>query len=134
MKYLLMLVCLCALGIANAQTAFLHTASNPTGAVVNTGVDTMTVDFPSWNVAVGIQPLLTKNSGTITDVKSYLYGSINGTNFATTALDSMTSSNQSKNTIIWKLSTPVYRKYRIITTGSGTMNATTSAVITGLKN
>lgn len=120
--------------MAQAQTAFKHTASNPTGAVVNTGVDTMTVEFPSWNVAVGIQPVLTKVSGTITAVKSYLYGSVDGTNFATAILDSMTSSNQASNTIIWKLPTPVYRKYRIITTGIGTMSATTSATINGLKN
>lgn len=121
-------------GAAKAQTSFSHTASNPTGAVVNTGVDTMDVAFPSWNIAVGIQPVLTKVGGTITAVKSYLYGSIDGTNFSPTIIDSMTSSNQAKNTTVIKLLTPVYRKYRIITTGIGTMSATTSATITGLKN
>lgn len=119
-------------GVAHAQTAFNHTTFNPTGSVIDTGVDTLTIEFPSWNVAVGIQPVITKVSGTVAGT-SILYGSIDGTNYVATG-DTLTNTNVSKNTKIIKLSTPVYRKYRIITTGSGTMSATTAAYITGLKN
>lgn len=119
-------------GVAQAQTPFNHTTFNPTGSVVDAGADTLTVDFPSWNVAVGIQPVITKVSGTVAGT-SILYGSIDGSNYVATG-DTLTNTNIAKNTKIIKLTTPVYRKYRIITTGSGTMSATTAAYITGLKN
>lgn len=125
------MACVCGL-FTQAQSTFSHTASNPTGAVVNTGSDTMTIEFPSYNVAVGIQPVITKVGGTVAGT-SILYGSIDGINYVA-AGDTLTNTNVSKNTKVMKLLTPVYRKYRIITTGSGTMSATTAAFITGLKN
>jgi len=124
-------LCLCAY-YANAQTQFSHTASNPTGLITNTGVDTLTVDFPSYNIAVGIQLVVTKGTGTVAGI-ARVYGSIDGTNYVATG-DTLTLADVSKNTQIWKLSTPVYRKYKIQTTGSGTMTATTKGYITGLKN
>jgi hypothetical protein len=129
--FLLMIGFAFALHSQAQTTTFSHTATNPTGAVVNTGIDTMTVAFPGNFSAIGIQPVVSKVSGTVAGT-SILYGSINGTTYVATG-DTLTNTNVTTNTKVIKLTFPVYRTYRLITAGSGTMSATTGATITGIK-
>lgn len=111
---------------ASAQTtSFSHTTTNPGGAIVNAGTDTMTAALPGYSAATGIQVVVSKISGTVAGI-SRLYGSIDGLNYVATG-DTLTLADQSVNSVIWKKDTPVYVNYRIRTTGSGTMVAATSA-------
>lgn len=113
--------------ITQAQTGtFSHTASNPTGAVVNTSVDTMSYTLSKGYQLVGIQTIITKVSGTVAGT-SVLYGSIDGVNFVSTG-DTLTNTNVATNSFLVTKATP-YKYWRILTTGSGTMSATTAAKI-----
>lgn len=128
-KIILMAILSVALFWTQAQTAFSHTASNPTGAVVNTAVDTMSYSMTKGYRLVGIQTVITKVSGTIAGT-SILYASINGTNYVATG-DTLTNTNVTTNTFLLTKANP-YRYWQIRTTGSGTMSATTAAkIITG---
>lgn len=111
---------------SNAQLiSFSHTATNPTGTVTNTGTDTMSALIPGYSSVTGIQLVVTKTSGTVGGT-ARLYGSIDGSNFVATG-DTLTLADASINTVIWRKDLPVYVNYRIRTTGTGTMVATTSA-------
>jgi len=68
--------------------------------------------------AIGIQPIITKQSGTIAG-KCYLYESLDGTNYIKT--DSLALTDQTTNTTIWTKQTTPYGYYKINVTGSGTM-------------
>lgn len=116
------LVALC-IGVNNAeaQTSF----SPATGTVTDSGSDTLDVSIPGYQAVVGIQFVATKGSGTVAGT-ARLYGSIDGTNYVATG-DTLTLTNVTTNSVIWSKTTPVYTKYRIIATGSGTMVATISA-------
>lgn len=107
---------------SNAQYAFNRTAANPTGVYVDTGSDTATLRLPG---ATAVQYVVVRNSGTLAG-KSYLYGSLNGTDFA--MLDSATHTNVARSTKIWQAGANKYVAFRIISVGSGTMNATTRHV------
>lgn len=114
--------CLCSQG----QTAFNHTASNPTGAVVNTGIDTSSYTLSKSYHVVSIQPALTKVSGTVAGT-SILQMSVNGIQYINT--DTVTNTNVAvSSSVIWTKITSA-RYWRVLTTGSGTMSATTAAKI-----
>lgn len=122
-KLFLILMATAALSLseANAQTSFYP----KTGTVVDTGSDTLDLAIPGYQALVGIQFVATKNSGTAAGI-ARLYGTIDGTNYVATG-DTLTLANVATNSVIWTKTAPVYTKYRIIVTGSGTMNATISA-------
>lgn len=116
---------------AQSAVAFSQTSSNPTGAYVNTAIDTVTITvLPSYSI-VGIQPVITKVSGTVAGT-AILYGSINGTNYVATG-DTLTATNVTTNTAIWTKVNPAYHNYRVVFTGSGTMSATAGAKLIGRK-
>lgn len=115
-----------------AQTSFKQTASNPTGAISNTSVDTMGVTLPSvYYPVVGVQVKVVKSAGTAAGT-AVLYGSINGSDYTSTG-DTLTLSNQTTNHGIFKLQTPHWKHYRILVGGATTVTATASAVIYPLK-
>lgn len=128
MKKILLLAAL-AIGFATTTQAqlisFSHTATNPTGTLTGTGTDTMSALIPGYSTATGIQIVITKTSGTVAGV-ARLYGSIDGLNYIATG-DTLALSDVAVNSAIWKKDFPVYVNYRIRTTGTGTMAATTSA-------
>lgn len=110
--------------VGQAQlSSFTKTAYNPNGTVVDTGIDTQYVKTSGYFPIVTIQLIVTKNSGTVGGT-SILQGSLDGVNYINT--DTLTLSNVDLNTkFISKPGNP-YWYYRVITTGSGTMNATAS--------
>ncbi len=67
-KIISLLMCFLVFTVASqAQTAFSHTASNPTGAILNTSSDTMTYSMQKGYASVGIfSEDLTAKSETVT--------------------------------------------------------------------
>lgn len=127
MKQILFILAITVFGMnANAQLiTFSHTATNPTGTITNTGTDTLNATINGYSAATGIQLAVTKTSGTVAGI-ARLYGSIDGANYVATG-DTLTLTDVAVNTVIWRKDVPVYVNYRIRTTGSGTMVATTQA-------
>jgi hypothetical protein len=124
-------VALITIGASAQSATFSQTASNPTGAYSNTGLDTVTVTLTNYFKTVSIQPVATKVSGTMAGT-AVLYASVDGTNFVATG-DTLTCTNVAVNTAIWSKTDPAILKYRIIFTGSGTMAATAAAKLFGRK-
>jgi hypothetical protein len=124
--FFLLIGLVCSIGLQAQTGTFSHTASNPTGAVVNTSVDTMTYTLSKGYQLVGIQTIITKVSGTVAGT-SVLYASIDGVNYVSTG-DTLTNTNVTTNSFLVTKATP-YKYWRILTTGSGTMSATTNAKI-----
>jgi hypothetical protein len=124
-KILSLLICFTLFfAVSKAQTAFSHTVSNPTGAILNTSADTMTYSMQRGYNQVAIQPVITKASGTMAGT-SVLYYSVNGTNWVATG-DTLTNSNTTTNTTVWN-KTSAARYWRIITSGATTVTGTTAA-------
>lgn len=126
-KIISLLMCFLVFTVASqAQTAFSHTASNPTGAILNTSSDTMTYSMQKAYASVAIQPVITRATGTMAGT-SVLYYSVNGTNWVATG-DTLTNTNAATNSTIWAKTVPA-RYWRIITSGATTVTGTTSAKI-----
>ena len=130
MKKILFLLTLTSFSLFGMAQSFSHTVSNPTGAIVDTGSDTLSFSTVKSYSVVGIQPVITKATGTMAG-KSYLYGSLDGTNYV--LRDSLTLGNTATNTAIWSLSNPPYIYYRIITGGATSVTGTTAAKFIGKK-
>lgn len=115
-----------------AQVSFSQTASNPTGAISNSSVDTMNFSFsnPVYYGVVGIQPVVTKSAGTMAG-KAYLFGSVDGVNHV--LIYSLALTNNTINTTVWKQTAPVYKAYRITVGGATTVTATATAKILALQ-
>lgn len=117
--FLLMLV-IGFISMASAQKATLMPLVAG-DTVVNAGTVTKTFSASAGYSAMGVQPVVTKISGTVAGTL-FLYQSLNGTDFVKTT-DSLSLTNVATNTVVWsKITTPgVY--YRVIATGVGTMSA-----------
>lgn len=88
---------------------------------VNTTAVNKTITLTAGYSGVAIQPVVTKLSGTVAG-SAILYESIDGTNYKSTG-DTLTFSDQTTNTVIWRKTSPIPVYYKITTTGSGTMTA-----------
>ena len=112
--------------LSQAQVAFSQTASNPTGAITDTGVDTMTYTaLRSYNL-VSIQPIVTKATGTMSGWAVLDY-SINGTNWYV-GTDTLSLTNITTNTIVWNKATAA-RYFRIRVGGATSVTGTCTAKI-----
>lgn len=100
----------------SAQTVSLNqTVSNSTGAINNTSIDTMNLQFANSWQRFSVQPIITKTSGTMAGM-ARLYLSNDGVNYVKT--DSLTLSDQTVNTTLWTSNTPV--RYVMVTVGGAT--------------
>lgn len=109
-----------------AQVAFSQTASNPTGAITDTGIDTMTYTaIRSYNL-VSIQPVVTKATGTMAGWAVLDY-SINGTNWYV-GTDTLSLTNITTNTLVWNKATAA-RYFRIRVGGATSVTGTCTAKI-----
>lgn len=114
---------------AQSSYSFSQTASNPTGAITNTSVDTMTYTLSRSYPLISIQPVVTKASGTMAGW-AVLDFSVDGTNW-TVGTDTVSLSNQTVNTgVITKQIAARYLRLRVggATTVTGTITAKVSAV------
>lgn len=89
--------------------------------VVNTGSVTKTISVSAGYSAIGVQPVITKISGTVAGT-AVLYYSLDGTNFTSTG-DTLALTNVTTNSKVFgKVGAPgTY--YRVVATGTGTMAA-----------
>lgn len=112
--------------LSQAQVAFSQTASNPTGAITDTGIDTMAYTaLRSYNL-VSIQPIVTKATGTMSGWAVLDY-SINGTNWYV-GTDTLSLTNITTNTIVWNKATAA-RYFRIRVGGATSVTGTCTAKI-----
>ena len=116
---------------AQAQAAynFSQTASNPTGAITNTSVDTMTYTLSRSYPLISIQPVVTKASGTMAGWAVLDY-SVDGINWHVGS-DTVSLSNVTTNTgVITKQIAARYLRIRVggATTVTGTVTAKVSGV------
>ena len=116
--------------VSEAQVNFSHTASNPTGVVVNTASDTLTYTLTTGYNQVTIQPFITRNSGTLAGTV-VLYYSVyrTGTTNWVPSGDTLTLSNGAVSAPTAWTKNISAKRWRIITTGSGTVNMTTAAAL-----
>lgn len=123
---------LLAISTVKAQVSLVQTASNPNGAITNTSSDTMAYVFSAAKLysVVAIQPVVTKASGTMAGT-AYLYGSIDGVNYV--LLDSLTLTNVTTNTVVWKQTNSPYKSFRVVVGGATTVTATVSGKIAFLN-
>lgn len=119
----MILLCSIAFVSVKAQYSFSHTASNPTGAITNTSVDTATYTLNRVYKVITIQPKVTRATGTMTGWAVLDY-SADGTNWAI-GTDTMTLANAASNFTIWNKSTAA-RYFRIRSGGATTVTGTTS--------
>lgn len=111
---------------SQAQASFSQTASNPTGAITNTSVDTMTYTLQKGYNLVSIQPVVTKASGTMAGWAVLDY-SVNGTNWYV-GTDTLSLTNITTNTIVWNKQTAA-RYLRIRVGGATTVTGTCTAKV-----
>lgn len=111
---------------SQAQASFSQTASNPTGAITNTSVDTMTYTLQKGYTLLSIQPVVTKATGTMAGWAVLDY-SVNGTNWYV-GTDSLSLTNVTTNTIVWNKAIAA-RYLRIRVGGATTVTGTCTAKV-----
>ena len=124
MKKLILLITLFAFTVmASAQFTVGVKLANATTDSIKTGALTVTkyISLSAGYMNVSIQPVVTKVSGTVGGI-ARLYGTVDGTNYIATK-DTLTLTDIATNTVIWKITTSPYAKYKIVAVGTGTMNA-----------
>jgi len=115
---------------AQASYSFSQTASNPTGAITNTSVDTMTYTLSKSYNLISIQPVVTKATGTMAGWAVLDY-SVNGTNWYV-GTDSLSLSDVTTNTIVWtKVIAARYLRIRV--GGATTVTGTVTAKVAGTQ-
>lgn len=113
-----------------SQSNFNQTITNPTGALLNTTPDTMSVfGLKDYNF-VGIQPVITRATGTMAGT-AILNVSLDNITWLPVVGDTLTLTNAASNSVIWRFDNPVYNFYRIIVSGATTVTGTASAKFTG---
>ena len=126
MKKLLIFLIASAISLAGfSQTAFLNTASNPTGAITNNSIDTVYYVTSRSYPLTTIQAVITKTSGTIAGTY-VLSNSVDGVNYVNISTISIVDG--AINTNVWSTASAA-RYWRIITGGSTTVAATVKAYI-----
>ena len=123
-KIISFLLCITLLTVAaEAQTAFRYTTANPTGAFVNTAVDTMYFNLAKPYSHVSIVPVFIRATGTMAGT-AILSCSVDGTTYVNT--DTLTMTNAATNSVLWeKVSSCRY--WRIIRSGATTVTGTSAA-------
>lgn len=89
--------------------------------ITNTGTTYKVIKATAGFSDIAIQPIITNVSGTMAGTVK-LYGSLDGTNYPSAAIDSMAISVSNLTRVFAKTGTP-YVYYKIVITGSGTMVA-----------
>lgn len=89
--------------------------------MVNSGTVSKVITLTSGYEGVVIQPVLTKLSGTAAGTL-VLYESLDGTNYKSTG-DTLTISNSTTNTVVWKKTAPLPVYYKVYASGAATVSA-----------
>ena len=117
--------------VAKAQVP-VATMTNSASAIVNTGTVSATKAVAKAYTTLTVQSVVTKVSGTLsTSATAVLYGSLDGVNYTAIGEDTLKMANQTTNTKFWYISPSKHYYYKVLYTGSGTMNATPVTYIMG---
>lgn len=108
-----------------AQVTFSHTATNPTGTITNTGIDTSTYVFTKGYPATTFALTMTRTSGTAAGTAILEWKLRSTDNYRSDAGDTLTVANSASQTLIWKKTHPA-RYWRVRTGGATTVVATAS--------
>lgn len=127
-KIILLLSLLSFYFVTSAQVAgsFSQTASNPTGAITNTSIDTVNYTLSHSYHIISAQVSVTKLTGTMAGTAT-LYYSVDGVRYIAVGTP-LTLTNVANNTTVWDV-TSAARFFRIITGGATTVTATVTAKI-----
>lgn len=111
-----------------AQASFSQTTSNPTGAITNAGIDTMTYTLTKGYARNLFSSTYTRASGTAagTMILEYKLGSAD--NYKSDAGDTLTLANAASQTMYWN-KTVTARYWRIRVGGGTTVTATLVAKV-----
>lgn len=115
----------------------LSVYSGPIDTVVNSATNFVTLRVKSWYKTILIQPVLTKISGTVGGTVT-IQGSNDGTNYVTVSASysdaqTLTPTNQTTNTKLFKITGSPYAYYRVSYTGTGTMSCKLRAYLFAQK-
>jgi hypothetical protein len=118
-------------GTVKSQTDFKPTVTNPTSAITNTSVDTMNLVNLKGFASIGIQPVVTKATGTMAGT-AIVYGSLDGVNFVSIG-DTLTLTNVTTNTGIFTHANPVWTYFQLRVGGATTVTATVACKFSGRR-
>lgn len=111
---------------AGQSANLLSTYSNVIDTVTNSATNTIVLRVKGWYKTVVVQPVITKISGTAAGTVT-LQGSNDGTNYVTVSSSfsdgqTLTVTNVTTSTKLFKITGSPYAYYRLSYTGSGTMS------------
>lgn len=109
--------------VAKSQVTFVHTATNPTGAITNAGIDTATYGFTKGYPRVLFSLTYTRASGTGAGTTILEYRNSATDNYKSDAGDTLTVANAASQTLNWN-KTVTARYWRVRTGGATTVTAT----------
>jgi hypothetical protein len=90
-------------------------------SIIDAGTVTKTISTTAGYSAIGIQPVVTKISGTVAGTV-ILYYSLDNVNYKSTG-DTLTLANVTTNSAVFAKVTAPATYYRVVATGTGTMSA-----------
>jgi len=111
---------------SKAQVSFNQTKSNPSGAISNSSIDTMTISLTKGysRVLIGMTYARSANTAGGTAILEYRISSTE--NYKSDAGDTLTVSNVATQTLYWNKTNPA-RDWRIRVGGATTVTATAAA-------
>lgn len=113
---------------SQAQTSFSQTVSNPTGAITNTGIDTMTYVTSKGYGRLLIGMTYTRATGTGAGTAILEYRLSTTDNYKSDAGDTLTVANSASQSLYWN-KTVTARYWRVRVGGATTVTATVGAKI-----
>lgn len=119
------ILALCYTKQVSAQANFFPTAFNPTSAITNTGIDTLSYVTTRGYDRILVGATYTRASGTAAGTMILEY-SIAGVNYKSDAGDTLTVTNVASQTLYWN-KTNTARYWRIRIGGATTVTATVAA-------
>lgn len=122
----LLLFSVTAVAISQGQVAFNQTVSNPTGAISNTGIDTMTYTLSKGYSRLLVGMTYTRSANTAAGTVILEYRTSTSDNYVADAGDTLTITNAASKTYYWNKTVPA-RFWRIRVGGATTVTATVAA-------
>lgn len=112
--------------LSHSQVTFQQTVSNPTGAITNTGIDTMTYLLTKGYSRVLFGMTYTRTTGTGAGTVILEYKLSSADNYKSDAGDTLTVANVASQTLYWN-KTISARYWRMRVGGATTVTATVTA-------
>lgn len=116
----------------NAQVALKQTTSNPTGAISNASIDTMTIDFTRSYSRVLFSMTYTRSANTAAGTAILEYRAKSSDNYVADAGDTLTITNVASRTYNWNKANPA-KQWRIRVGGATTVTATVASSASGVQ-